>query len=689
MVVLTEEIPKYEKLGFRVIPFHIFRNEEGKIIKAPPKELKNTNYLEAEEFNTKIYERLIQNGIAAVTGKISGILVVDIDTNDDGLKAWEQMIKLNEDPKTWKAKSRSGGYHYYFKYESKLSTYKSSKRCFEFDDEIVGIDIRNNDGLIILPPSSFEEGKYEWINSPWDIELGNIPDWLLSYHIDSESDYGNEKKSLIWGDEKSHANLFTKRHKNKVMLEGKENYKYSNETTLWELQTDNQLINYISNFLSKEVFKELKKLNIKLEKEEDKNKKDFIYSDMNKLLTIGRHIEKYQHCKNVWNFVLGSNLLKPLVIQNKINSTPNFISFKNGIYDFKKNEFRKRIKEDYQSECLDYDYKKVSEEEINKVRQILLDISNSDNETLEFCLSWLGYCLTGETTDKKFLGLIGTGAENGKSTMAELYDLCLPIYCVKLDKKTFELGYAKQHKQIARLINKNIRLAYIEEMSKKKIDISLLKDIVTAFKINNEKMFGTSVDIFVFAKLYLTSNSIFVFDTDSGMERRGISVELNNKFISKEDYDELNDKKGFFIKKSTLRDEFRKNDDKKLAFIQLLIPYACQYYKKLQESNDESGLVIPKKISDQFKGVCNQNDKLQMFLDDHYEITKDDNDIISKHTFIEHYEANFKCKIQWINLLSDIKRKKIKYNDQKRVIGLGKGALIGIREILYLENIAK
>jgi phage/plasmid-associated DNA primase len=146
--------------------------------------------------------------------------------------------------------------------------------------------------------------------------------------------------------------------------------------------------------------------------------------------------------------------------------------------------------------------------------------------------------MTGETKQQKFLCTIGHSAQNGKSTLAKMFDNTFSIYSMKLDKQTFTKDYSKRQKQFA-LIRKPVRFVYIEEMDRNKLDGDVLKDFVDGDKINNEIMYGTSETIILQCKLNLISNNNINFDTDSGIKRRGYSQKFTNKFIPKDDYEKL------------------------------------------------------------------------------------------------------------------------------------------------------
>ena len=85
------------------------------------------------------------NNIGIVTGKISGITVIDVEKGGD-ISIW---------PKTLMSKTGGGGYHLYYKYQKDL---KNLVRIKELTD------IRNDGGYVIAPNSVSNKGSYEWLN---------------------------------------------------------------------------------------------------------------------------------------------------------------------------------------------------------------------------------------------------------------------------------------------------------------------------------------------------------------------------------------------------------------------------------------------------------------------------------------------------------------------------------------------
>jgi phage/plasmid-associated DNA primase len=372
-------------------------------------------------------------------------------------------------------------------------------------------------------------------------------------------------------------------------------------------------------------------------------------------------------CKNV-SQLCKTKLLDQLFI-SKIDNARNTINYTNGIYELNTGIFRERTRDDYISQYLPFAYTTdIDQKIIDEVKTVFFQISNSDNKLMEFNLCWLGYCLTGETEQQKFLFVVGHTAQNGKSTLAKMFSSSLPIYSCKMDKKTFTKGYTKAHKQFAQ-VRKPVRFVYIEELDRIKLDVDLLKDFVDGDKICNEVMYGTTEDIKIHCKLLCTSNNDPVFDTDEGIKRRGILEVLTNKFLDKAVYDKIPNKKGIYIKDITLIKKFDTNDAYKMAFIYLLLPYAKKYY--------DNGLIIDSTINNSFGDLCNENDDIDNFIETFYVITNDCNDRIHKDEFLLNWNTHFKTKIAWAFLISDVKRK-LKYDKDKRMDGR-KGVILGLK----------
>ncbi|MBJ6799327.1 DUF3987 domain-containing protein [Geomonas propionica] len=111
-----------------------------------------------------------RNNIGIVTGKISGLVVVDFDTNEA-----IEMAKIKNFPKTALVKT-GRGYHAYCRY-------REGVRNFQKRDDLPGIDLRGDGGFVVAPPSIHASGAvYTWVpnRSIGDLPLADLPGWIYA-----------------------------------------------------------------------------------------------------------------------------------------------------------------------------------------------------------------------------------------------------------------------------------------------------------------------------------------------------------------------------------------------------------------------------------------------------------------------------------------------------------------------------
>ncbi len=119
--------------------------------------------------------------IGLVTGIVSGVFVVDIDTKDGGVTDWLIHIKRYGEPKTLKVLTGGGGFHYYFKYEDKMKHFHSVTACAINDDEKkMAWDMRTTGGQVVIPPSIHPTSGKEYVWADLDADIISIPDWLFN-----------------------------------------------------------------------------------------------------------------------------------------------------------------------------------------------------------------------------------------------------------------------------------------------------------------------------------------------------------------------------------------------------------------------------------------------------------------------------------------------------------------------------
>ena len=111
--------------------------------------------------------------VAVVTGQVSGIFVIDVDTDaGHGVDGFASLAALpGHMPETLTAQSPSGSKHFYFNWPDTGTIRNSVGKIGP------GLDVRGDGGMVIAPPSVKPDGGvYIWNNSA---PIADAPAWLL------------------------------------------------------------------------------------------------------------------------------------------------------------------------------------------------------------------------------------------------------------------------------------------------------------------------------------------------------------------------------------------------------------------------------------------------------------------------------------------------------------------------------
>lgn len=121
------------------------------------------------------FRRWPDANIGIVTGRISGLVVLDVDPRhfgDDSLSDFERAY--GPVPDTVEAITGSGGRHIYFAYPGRVV-----RNAVAFAP---GLDLRGDGGVVVAPPSVHATGRrYEWevSHDPDMVHLAPMPRWLV------------------------------------------------------------------------------------------------------------------------------------------------------------------------------------------------------------------------------------------------------------------------------------------------------------------------------------------------------------------------------------------------------------------------------------------------------------------------------------------------------------------------------
>ena len=359
--------------------------------------------------------------------------------------------------------------------------------------------------------------------------------------------------------------------------------------------------------------------------------------------------------------------------ENKLDNNPYKIAFKNGIYDIKTQVFNKKIQPSYYlSKTLDFDYNEnIDNEKIKFIHNEITKICNMNENCKDYYLSILAYALCGDPSKyEDMYCLIGQSASNGKSKLIEALMEIFPIYVGKSNVKVLESNFDKKHKYI--LDFAKYRLLYLNEFDEKKtIDSQMFKEIADGDKISNEVMFGTTDNLKLRAKPFITSNYTPKFDQqDKGVERRYKHLQFNSVFGEEEDIENLKFKKNRNFKQDIIN---CKNE-----LVHILLSYAHNIYL--------NGLPeYPQEYQKEKKSILGMNNEFGDWFEyaiREQQITINKDDMCSSHTLLNEYNKYaYKNNLEKLDknkhLIDKMKQLGYEY-DRQKMINYKRGVIIGL-----------
>ncbi len=134
--------------------------------------------------------------VGLLTGSRSGVLVLDEDPRHGGDEALKDLERqYGTLPDTVVTLTGGGGRHFWFQYPP----HQHVRSCSAFGGHL-GLDVRGEGGLIVVPPSIHASGRrYEWEASghPGDLPLAAVPEWLIRW-VSDDNPTQNASQRRTW-----------------------------------------------------------------------------------------------------------------------------------------------------------------------------------------------------------------------------------------------------------------------------------------------------------------------------------------------------------------------------------------------------------------------------------------------------------------------------------------------------------
>ena len=332
--------------------------------------------------------------------------------------------------------------------------------------------------------------------------------------------------------------------------------------------------------------------------------------------------------------------LRPQLTDNefetKLDVLKYQVAYKNGILDLKSLYFREGIfGSDYITKTIPYNYEASSEADRTIVLKELLKICNMKQEHLDYYLSYLGYAMTGDSQRlQQFWYMLGQTASNGKSVIFEALMEVIPNYIVKIENTAFEMGNNAIHKEVATW--RGARIGWVNELTKKKQDAELFKQIADGTTIKYKVMYGNSANMNINFKMCVVSQHTISINADKGVARRLKVLQMNSSFM--DDYTEDDYVKCRFKKDTNFG--FLLQTQYKFALMDIIYSYSKRFYE-----NDFKMCNYPDEWKQETEESIAVNNDFDDFFYSNFEV--DPEAIVSKRIvdeIISQYKGSIKIK---------------------------------------------
>lgn len=224
------------------------------------------------------------------------------------------------------------------------------------------------------------------------------------------------------------------------------------------------------------------------------------------------------------------SLLKMLKKQPGIAITPevfdtheHLINFNNGTYNTNNGKIYPHNSADMITKMIEIDY--IPEAKSQKWLKFLNEIFLNDQELIKFVQTYLGYCLSGDTSEQKFCMFYGTGA-NGKSVLINVIQYVLGAYSFTTPASTIVRKQAANGatNDLARLAGSRFVVAQ-ESGSGSMLDEERIKMMTGGDRISARFLFNEYFSFTPQFKLALvTNNKPEIMGSDYGIWRRVLVV---------------------------------------------------------------------------------------------------------------------------------------------------------------------
>ncbi len=223
----------------------------------------------------------------------------------------------------------------------------------------------------------------------------------------------------------------------------------------------------------------------------------------------------------------------PIVIAaSAFDTDPMLFNIRNGTLELASGKLREARRDDLLTQCAPVDFD--PEAVCPKWEAFLLQCHQDNKPLVEFLQVWIGYCLTGDMREQKWLVHFGEGS-NGKSTFTDLIAKLLGPYAKTASTATFmdnERASAAGSPRPDLIALRSARLVNVAESNQsQQLNETLIKRITGGDEISARQLHCQQITFKPVYKINMATNELpRIKATDGGTWRRPIALRWSVNF---------------------------------------------------------------------------------------------------------------------------------------------------------------
>ena len=319
-------------------------------------------------------------------------------------------------------------------------------------------------------------------------------------------------------------------------------------------------------------------------------------------------------------------------IEEYLDCNINLFAFKNGVYDLEESKFRNIEPTDYTT--TDYDYNPNIDDNYKNAIENFLKSTQKTDEMYKYLLDVITSMMYGKNYQQEFYIFNGKGA-NGKSVLMSLLSLVFGGYGNKINATTFTKPSRGANETSEMHSCKSSRLIMVEEPEETDTLISSrLKEFSGDTRIKTRGLNENSFGFFAqFGIIFFCNQIPALSKSDDSIGRRLRLVDFPFKFC--DNPTKSNEK---LIDRS-LNTLFKDNIEYRQAFAYIIL----EHWKNSKLNKEKLHTPIEvMKVTEQYMDDCNE---VKKFINEHYDITNDENDKEGSSELFKHFKNNTGSKL--------------------------------------------